>query len=435
MSSPLSDTRAFELVSGLWKGERQPLMRAKVLRATNFRGDGAIDFEDVVTLDVETRHVGTRRLQSGDIIIERSGGGANQPVGRAALFVPPDDAPYFTSNFTTAIRIKDRARYEPRFVAHFLNALYLSGATETLQRKPTGIRNLDWQEFLRFEVPCHDLGTQRATADILDAVRATTRIEARQSDLAQSLRSAAMRELFTRGLRGEPQKETEIGPIPSSWDLVSFAAAREWLQYGTSTRCTVDPVGYPVLRIPNVGSGRVNVDDLKYCDLPEDEAEKYLLVDGDLLFIRTNGVLERLGSCAVYAGEPDRALFASYLIRARPKPGIIPRFVAYFYGSERGTSLVAGSATPAADGKYNLNTGTIDSLPLPLPQTREEQQEIVAILDAIDRKIDLHRRKKAVLQELFKSLLHKLMTGEVRVADLDLSALPAPGLRLQEARS
>ena len=52
-----------------------------------------------------------------------------------------------------------------------------------------------------------------------------------------------------------------------------------------------------------------------------------------------------------------------------------------------------------------------------------EQGEIVAILDAIDRKIDLHKKKRAVLDELFKSLLHKLMTREIRAADLDLSAL------------
>ena len=53
----------------------------------------------------------------------------------------------------------------------------------------------------------------------------------------------------------------------------------------------------------------------------------------------------------------------------------------------------------------------------------DEQQEIVAILDAIDRKIDLHRRKRAVLDDLFKALLHKLMTGEVRVANLELRPL------------
>ena len=48
----------------------------------------------------------------------------------------------------------------------------------------------------------------------------------------------------------------------------------------------------------------------------------------------------------------------------------------------------------------------------------DEQREIVTILDTIDRKIDLHRRKRAVLDDLFKALLHKLMTGEIRVGSL-----------------
>ena len=52
----------------------------------------------------------------------------------------------------------------------------------------------------------------------------------------------------------------------------------------------------------------------------------------------------------------------------------------------------------------------------PLAAHGDEQREIVAVLDAIDRKIDLHRRKRAVLDELFKSLLHKLMTGEIVVS-------------------
>ena len=61
---------------------------------------------------------------------------------------------------------------------------------------------------------------------------------------------------------------------------------------------------------------------------------------------------------------------------------------------------------------------------MPVPPINE-QREIVAILDAIDRKIDLHRRKRAVLDDLFKALLHKLMTGEISVFALDLSPLPS----------
>jgi type I restriction enzyme S subunit len=71
----------------------------------------------------------------------------------------------------------------------------------------------------------------------------------------------------------------------------------------------------------------------------------------------------------------------------------------------------------------NFGKGDISGVPVQLPRAVDEQREIVAMLDAIDRKIDLHKRKRAVLEELFKSLLHKLMTGEIRVADLDLSAL------------
>ncbi len=70
---------------------------------------------------------------------------------------------------------------------------------------------------------------------------------------------------------------------------------------------------------------------------------------------------------------------------------------------------MAGRAISASDGKFNLNAAAIDSLLIPLPPTLSEQREIVAVLDAMDRKIDLYRRKRAVLEELFKALLHKLM--------------------------
>lgn len=269
-----------------------------------------------------------------------------------------------------------------------------------------------------------DAAVQQSIAALLSCVERALVLQDELVALLEQAKATAMNQLFSRGLRGEAQKESEIGPLPESWELVELGKVREFLQYGTSVRCTLERAEHPVLRIPNIEPGRVNSRELKYCDLPAAQADKYLLEDGDLLFIRTNGVIDRLGSCAVYDGEPGGALFASYLIRARLTERAVPKFVAYFYGSALGTSLVAGRATPASDGKYNLNTGTIDALPLPLPPTVKEQQEIVEVLDALDRKIDMHRRKREVLDQLFESLLHKLMTGEVSVDDLDLSALP-----------
>jgi type I restriction enzyme S subunit len=286
-----------------------------------------------------------------------------------------------------------------------------------------GTKRLSQDDLRGFELPVPSLEEQAAIASVLDSVVTAIEIEADAQKKTDQLKATAMRELFTRGLRGEVQKETEIGPIPQSWECLQFGNVRERLQYGTSVRCTTRAGTHPVLRIPNLVGGRISSGDLKYCDLPDEQAQVYLLQKGDLLFVRTNGVIDRLGSCAVYEGLPTGALFASYLIRARVKPILVPQFAAFFFGSERGTSLIVGRATPAADGKYNLNTGIIDSLPIPLPPTVDEQHGIVAILEAIDHKIQLHKRKRALLEDLFKSLLHNLMTGQIRVSDLTLSAL------------
>lgn len=202
-----------------------------------------------------------------------------------------------------------------------------------------------------------DPAVQRKIAKCLSLVESAISAEEIRLKKIAELRLAVMAELFAQGLRGEAQKETEIGSVPQSWDVVPFSTVREWLQYGTSTRCSTETASYAVLRIPNIGSGAVIPDDLKYCDMPASEAAKYRLELGDLIFIRTNGVLERLGSCAVYRGAPQQALFASYLIRARlDLTRVEPRFVAHFYGSKLGTSLVAGRATPSLSDKFLRTT-------------------------------------------------------------------------------
>ena len=99
----------------------------------------------------------------------------------------------------------------------------------------------------------------------------------------------------------------------------------------------------------------------------------------------------------------------------------IPEFLNYFMNWPRTQGEIKKLASRAV-GQANINASKLRTVLLPLP-AMDEQHHIVAILDAIDRKIDLHRRKRAVLEELFKALLHKLMTGEIRVGELDISVL------------
>jgi len=412
----------FEIGAGktMSAAARDGAEKTPFLRTSNVLWD-EIDLTKVDEMAIPPHELNGKLLRSGDLLVCEGG-----EIGRAAIWNGEQEVMSFQNHLHRLRPLTNDV--DPRFYVYFLQSGFTQLGIFAGAGNKTTIPNLSRNRLAALDVPHPDLDEQRDVVHALARVRDAMNLHDRSTLLAQDLKRAAMRALFTKGLRGEEQKETEIGPVPESWDVVEFAEVRERLQYGTSTLCTYDSTAFPVLRIPNIEPGRVNTADIKFGTLREDEAKRYLLKNGDLIFIRTNGVIERLGTCAVFAGEPKGALFASYLIRTQLKlDRVDPYFAAHFFGSELGTSIVAGRATPAADGKYNLNTGTIDSLPLPLPSTVDEQREIVAILDAIDHKIDLHRRKRAVLDELFKALLHKLMTGEIRVSDLDLSALnPKP---------
>lgn len=151
---------------------------------------------------------------------------------------------------------------------------------------------------------------------------------------------------------------------------------------------------------------------LEECHLP--------IIKPGAILIAITGQGKTLGHCAVLNIEATINQHLAYiqvdLIKA------IPSFVRGYLETQY--EYLRQVASAGGSTKGTLTCAFLSSLAIPLPDM-EEQQEIVDILDVIDRKIDLHRRKKALLEELFKSLLHKLMTGEIRVDELDLSALEA----------
>jgi type I restriction enzyme S subunit len=425
----LNDESHFQLVSGLWKGERAPLKPAKVLRATNFGGDGLLDFDDVVELDVEERHFAERQLAQGDIIVERSGGGPKQPVGRVALFVPPDDRPYFSSNFTTTLRVRDRNFFDPDYVALYLHALYLGGATETLQRATTGIRNLDWREYLRFEVPVRPLDEQKWLVQLIGDVRKAYRVERELVEVLAELKRATMTRLFTRGLRGEAQKDIEIGLVPESWEPRTILDLCEIWSGGTPRKSVAE---YWKGDIPWVSGKDLKTpaldDSIDHVSAAGVEAASRLAPTGAvLLLVRGMGLAKDLPVAVI-----NRPMAFNQDVKALVSRGEYSgQFLrsAIYAGKDRLLSQIV----PSAHGTMTLNLNDVETFKVACPTDPDEAAEIVAILDALDRKIGLHRQKRAVLEELFQSLLHKLMTGAIRVGDLNLSAQPAAPAQATEA--
>jgi type I restriction enzyme S subunit len=287
-----------------------------------------------------------------------------------------------------------------------------------------GTMTLNLDDVENFSVP---LPIRSEEADVigsvLDFVQDAIDQTDRESKCAVAFKRASMQALFTRGLRGEVQKESDIGLVPESWHAAAIGDVALSTQYGLSVRGQ-GTGAYPILRMNCQEDGKVRYRNLQFVDLDGASFEAFRLNPGDLLFNRTNSI-ELVGRMAIV--EDDRpAVFASYLVRLSIDAlRCLPRFLNYFMNWPTTQSEIKKLASRAV-GQANINASKLRTVQFPLPPL-DEQHEIVAILDAIDRKIDLHRRKRAVLDELFKALLHKLMTGEIRVADLDLSALGASG--------
>jgi type I restriction enzyme S subunit len=251
-------------------------------------------------------------------------------------------------------------------------------------------------------------------------------LESHSERASRNLKRAAMRDLFTKGLRRDPQVETEFGLVPETWlsmALDDCAKVQTGVAKGRKFE-NAEMVDVPYLRVANVQDGHLDLSEMKLIHIRRSEVERYRLQTGDVV-LTEGGDFDKLGRGFIWRGELDLCVHQNHVFAVRPdRKRLLPDFFAYLAQSAYGKAYflkVAHKTTNLAC----INSTKLKAFPVLIPPTLEEQREIVEILDAIDQKISLHQQKRAVLEDLFKALLHKLMTGEIRVADLDLSALEA----------
>ena len=287
----------------------------------------------------------------------------------------------------------------------------------------TGRKRVPENVLLDLPIPALETGEQIAIADTLELIQQASAAEAHCEQSAQALKRSTMRTLFTRGLRGEAQRETEIGPVPESWEIVSLEACA-FVQTGAAKGRKfgdVEVAQVPYLRVANVQDGHLDLMEMKSITIKKSEIERYRLQHGDVV-LTEGGDFDKLGRGFIWRSQLELCVHQNHVFAVRTQRNrLLPEFFAYQAQSPHGKAYflkVAHKTTNLAC----INTTKLKAFPVLLP-TLDEQCGIVTILDAIDRKIDLHGKKRAVLDELFKALLHKLMTGEIRIEELDLSAL------------
>ena len=195
--------------SGVW-GDEDTENGVSVLRSTNFKANGTLDFTKLTFRVIEERKCAAKILQEGDILLEKSGGGPMQPVGRVCLY-RGHSLQHSFGNFIA--RLRPKADILSEFLFYFLWHFHATGKTSHYQKQTTGIRNLEYKRFLTIEVPVPSLDEQRRIVDILSRAEGIVRLRREAEKKAAELIPALFIDLF-----GDPATN------PKGWPASLFGA-------------------------------------------------------------------------------------------------------------------------------------------------------------------------------------------------------------------
>jgi len=264
------------------------------------------------------------------------------------------------------------------------------------------------------KVPKPEFDEQHRIAHVLTIVQTAIEQQARLIALTRELKSALMRKLFTEGLRGEKQKETEIGLVPESWGTTKIGNIAKLQSGGTPSRD--NPKFWTGGTIPWVKTTEINykVIETTQESITEEglnnSAAKVLPKGTLLAAMYGQGVTRgRVGILGLDAATNQ----ACAAITPLDEKQILTWFLYYYMQFHYQDLRELGHGA----NQRNLNMDLIKSFPLSFPEI-EEQQDIIDSLSAFDKKLSLIEQKRDLLEELFRTLLHQLMTGKVRTADL-----------------
>ena len=160
-----------EIITGEWGTEITENSQniVSVIRTTNFLNNGKIDIQnkELIKREIDKKKIEQKQLKRGDIIIEKSGGSPNQPVGRVVFFSLNSNEVFLCNNFTSILRVKEDIN--SKYIFYFLRNNYKKNKVVKYQNKTTGIINLKLQNYLNEScIFLPELKIQNKIVNILD---------------------------------------------------------------------------------------------------------------------------------------------------------------------------------------------------------------------------------------------------------------------------
>jgi len=322
-------------------------------------------------------------VTTGGIIVGRKGTAGSVTVSTDPFW--PIDTTYF---------VKARQTLDWDWLAATLQHARLNELNEA-----TGVPGLNRDKAYRQNILLPPLDEQRRIAEVLRSVDEAIAAAQQAADQSRSLQAS----LITAQCFGHGHEMVSLGNILTD------------IRYGTSAKCDASEAdGHPVLRIPNVVNGRVELDDLKYASVSDADLRRFSLEPDDVVVVRTNGNPAYIGRSALIANDMTACMFASYLIRMRfdARRAWSPYVYAALNSQPVREKLLKAATTSA--GNYNINTTSLKGIAIPLPSLEAQHQIGEAIKLATEAAAACENEVKSYRQ-MKSMLMSDLLSGRVRV--------------------
>lgn len=405
----------FELKSVLTKNDAgdwgmEPDENAvSVIRSTNFNNNGKLDLSDIAYRTLTPKKYSEKKLYASDILIERSGGSETQPVGRVG-FITDEMAKtdYVFANFIQRISLDDSV--DAKFVYYCLQQMYEMGITAGMQSQTTGIRNLDWKQYIKVSLPKPSLSEQTAIATLLSKVDEA--IEAVQGSIAaaERLKKSLMQNLLTGKMKPDgtfrtPEEfytDEKFGQVPTGWHWGKLSEIAEIIagQSPQGDFYNNDGKGTPMLNGPTEFTENYPIP-AQWTTKVTKRCKK-----GDILFTVRGSSTGRMN-----LADQDYCIGRG-LAAIRPKADGNKQFI--YYTLLKISEMILAEAKGAGTTFPNVSRGDLIKKIILIPTN---QDDIIKPICEISNQIKIKQNNIIIFEHLKKSLMQNLLTGRVRVKE------------------
>ena len=383
------------------------------IRVRDFKGF-SVNPSDIqyLTQDIQ-KDISRYIIRKEDIFISIAG-----TIGRVGIIPAELDGANLTEN-AARIVLGDDGILERDFLKYCLASPQIQSDIAS-RRSKNAQPKLALAQIRNLEIPLPPLPEQKKIAHILSTVQRAIEAQERIIGTTTELKKALMQKLFTEGMRGERQKETEIGAVPESWEVVPLSDVCKFQSGGTPSKQKPEYWEGTIPWVSPKDMKRPRLDDVVDHISQEGLESGSKLAPAGSVFVVVRGMIlakdvpVALAEVPMAINQDMRAII--------PGPRLLSDFLLYALSAfKRSLFIKVGRS---AHGTMTLMSSEISDFKIPLSDLNA-QREIAATIQNLETKQKAHERKHVQLKDLFRTLLHELMTAKTRVDDVEFQYLKA----------